>query len=349
MAGQTSVGVDLGQSAIKLVKIERVKSDAPIHILTASAVPTPPSGLNSDSTNDQELVAIALRKLFKDARVGMKEVNIALSESYVFTRVIELPLLSDSELESAIRWQAEQYIPLPLSEVTMDHTVLARPKDSKGKMQVLLVAAPLRIIERTLKILELSDLTPVALETEIIASARTYSAFHTDETTTMIVDSGSVTTDISVISGGTLLFTHTTSLAGEAVTRTIASAFNFERAQAEEYKKVYGLDEVHFQGKVRTTILPIINSIVEEIRKSVAFYQEKNPTKPIKSIVLSGGTSLLPGLVGHVTNILGIEVRLGNPWEGVVINESSIITVPPHDAPIFGVAMGLSLRSILGV
>lgn len=347
MPGTSAVGLDLGSSAIKIVRLERDKNNSPLHLVAAAMVPTPAGGLTSEVASDQELVAIAVRKLLNDMHIVDNEAFVALSESFVFTRVIELPLLSEAELESAIKWQAEQYIPLPLSEVTLDFVILTKPKDSKAKMQVLLVAAPLRVIERTLKMLELSQLTPLALETEIIASVRTFGIHQPRDGVTMIVDSGAITTDLSIVANGSLLFTHSTSLAGEAITRTIATGFNFERSQAEEYKRVYGLDEQHFQGKVRATIKPIVDTIVEEIRKSLAFYQEKNPNLPVKTIVLSGGTSLLPGLVGYLASVLGVEVQLGNPWNGILIDSTSVITVPPHDAPIFGVATGLALRPFL--
>lgn len=347
MAHQLSIGLDLGSSAIKLVQLEREKKGSAIRLVTAAMVPTPSLFVSGGGTSEQEIMAVVLRKLFHDVHITTKEVTVALSESLVFTRVIELPFLSDAELASAIRWQAEQYIPLPLTDVTMDHIIVSKPADGRGNMRVLLVAAPLRVIERTLKMLELAQLVPLALETEIIATTRAYSDRQARESVVMVVDSGAITTDISILVRGTLMFTHTTSLAGEAITRTVASGFNFEHAQAEEYKKVYGLDERHFQGKVRATIKPIVDSIVEEIRKSVAYYQEKNPATSVKSIILSGGTALLPGLVGYIADILGIEVQLGNPWSDVVIDPLSVITAPPQDAPIFGVATGLALRPLL--
>lgn len=348
MAAQISVGVDLGSSAIKVVKLERQQANGSIHLSIAASIPVPLGATLSEAAAERETIAVRLKKIFSDMHIGNTQVTIALPEAQVFTRVIEVPVLSESELESALRWQADQYIPLPLSETTMDFAILTKPKDDKGKMQVLLVAAPLTVIDRTISLLSKAELEPAAIETEVIAGIRAFTFKELRSQVVMIVDSGATTTNFSIVSSGILLFTHSTALAGEAINRTISSAFNFEHAQAEEYKKVYGLDPQHFQGKVFSAIKPIVDSIVEEIRKSMIFFQDKNSNQSIKSIILTGGTALLPGLVPYIANALAIEVQIGNPWSPpIVADTTSVLTVPPRDMPIFGVATGLALRSLL--
>lgn len=346
MAAQT-VGLDLGSSAIKVVKLEQERKDGPIRLISASAIPIPLGGVLSEAQNDRGAIAASLKKLLQDMHVDMREVTVALPETQVFTRVIEVPQLSEKELESALRWQADQYIPLPLSEVTMDFAVLSKPENPKGKMEVLLVAAPLTVIEKTMNMLAQADLTPVAIETEIIACIRPLNQKMAQDSVVMIIDSGATTTGFSILKGGVLLFTHSTSIAGESITRAISTAFNFEHTQAEEYKKVYGLIEQHFQGKVFASIKPIVDSIIEEIRKSILFFQKRNAAAPVKTIILSGGTALLPGLVAYTANALGIEVQIGNPWELITLDERSTIALPKGNDPIFSVATGLALRSLI--
>lgn len=346
MAAQT-VGLDLGSSAIKVVKLEQEKKDGPIRLVSASSMPIPLDGVLSEAQNDRGTIAASLKKLFQDMHIAMQEVTVALPETQVFTRVIEVPSLSDNELESALRWQADQYIPLPLSEVTMDFAVLSKPENQKDKMVVLLVAAPLTVIEKTTNMLSQASLTPMAIETEIIACIRPYNHENNKDSIIMIIDSGATTTEFSILKGGILLFTHTTSIAGEAITRAISAAFNFEHSQAEEYKKVYGLDERHFQGKVVAAIKPIVDSIIDEIRKSILFFQKRNNAGSVQSIILSGGTALLPGLVSHLANVLGIEVQIGMPWKMITVDEHSTVTMARTDDPIFTVATGLALRSLI--
>src|SRR3989344_3298890 len=120
------LGVDIGSHSIKVVEISKDIKTA--SLLSAGSIPTPPGALSSNSSVDYEAVAVALKKLLKDIGAKSRDANVALPESQVFTRVIAVPQLSARELSSAMRWEAEQYIPLPLDQVNLDFTIL---RDSK--------------------------------------------------------------------------------------------------------------------------------------------------------------------------------------------------------------------------
>ncbi len=109
-------------------------------------------------------------------------------------------------------------------------------------MKVLLVAAPLTLIERYMKIMQMAQLTPIALETEIVAITRTFSPRKDNVPTTMIVSIGASTTDLCIVSGGIIQFTRSIGTGGVALARAVAQELGFEMSQAEEYKKTYGLE-----------------------------------------------------------------------------------------------------------
>jgi type IV pilus assembly protein PilM len=120
------VGLDIGSHTIKIIELAKVHNG--YQLVSAGSAPTPPKSLASNVSGDNEALAVAIKQLMKDAGTRTKEVNLSLPESQVFTRVISVPQLSTRELQSAIRWEAEQYIPLPLDQVNIDFTVL---RDSK--------------------------------------------------------------------------------------------------------------------------------------------------------------------------------------------------------------------------
>ena len=158
------IGLDIGSHSIKLVEIERRKDEA--ILLATGSIPTPPKVLLSANPEDIESIAMVIKKLWNETGAHTKNVNIALPESQVFTRVIEVPQLSDRELTSAIKWEAEQYIPMPLDQVTVDFTILRDSRETgTNKMEVLLVASPKTLVEKYVTILEYADLIPVAVET----------------------------------------------------------------------------------------------------------------------------------------------------------------------------------------
>jgi type IV pilus assembly protein PilM len=158
------LGLDLGTQYIKYVQLEHIGKDQ-FRLLSVGMAPAPAKGINSDATIDLEALAASIKKLLKDGGVHSREVNIALPESNVFTRIIQVPPLSERELASAIKWEAEQYIPLPLEEVNMDFSIVGESKDKDGnkKLDILLVAGPKLIIERYNKILEMCDLDGIAM------------------------------------------------------------------------------------------------------------------------------------------------------------------------------------------
>lgn len=337
----TTVGFDIGSHSIKLIELARDGDQTAL--IAAGSMPTPPKAMMSTIQADLESVAVAVKQLIKDTGTKSRSVNIALPESKVFTRVIEVPELSPRELSSAIKWEAEQYIPLPLDQVNVDFTVLRDSKQTgTNKMEVLLVAAPKALIDKYLTIMEMAELTVVGAETEIIATSRAAARSIPNVQTVMIVSLGAQTSDIAILQNGVLMFTRSVSAGGEALTRAIAQSLDFNLTQAEEYKRAYGMQKDKLEGKIITASKPILDTITSEITRAFAFYQEKYKDEHIQTILLSGGTARLPGMVTYLAEALGVEVQLVNPWVG--IGRDARFNVLSQEGPNFCVAVGLALR-----
>ncbi len=336
------IGLDIGSHSIKLVELARDGEGA--MLLTAGTIPTPPKALSSNIPADSEAVAVAIKKLLKDTGAKTKIVNVALPESQVFTRVIEVPQLSTRELASAIRWEAEQYVPLPLDQVNIDFSVLRQAKETgTNKMEVLLVAAPKALLGRYVNIFDLAGIETVGVETEIIAASRALVRSVTTIKTAMVVSLGAQTTDIAILRSGVLAFTRSISAGGEALSRALAVGLGFEQAQAEEFKKTYGLEQDKLEGKIVAAAKPVMDTIVGEIKRAIAFYQEKYKDVRVEVVLLSGGTAKLPGLVVYMAQALGIEAQLANPWVG--IKKDPRFSALDGEGPVFSVAVGLALRT----
>lgn len=336
-----SLGLDIGSRTIKLIELGLEGNVA--GLLAAGSIPTPPKALASSVQADTEAVAAAVKRLVKETGVKSKEVRIALPESKVFTRVIEVPALSQRELTSAIRWEAEQYIPLPLDQVNLDFTVLRDAKDTgTNKMEILLVAAPKAVVDYYLSILELAELSPVVAETEVIATTRALTRSVPNVHSVMIVSLGAQTTDVAIVRNGILTFTRSLPAGGDAMTRALAQSLDFNLTQAEEYKRAYGVQTDKLEGKIAAAAKPITDTIVNELKRALVFYQEKYREDRVNLVLLSGGTARLPGMVVYLAQSLGVEVQLANPWVG--ISRASRFNVLTAEGPNFCVAVGLALR-----
>lgn len=338
-------GIDIGTHSIKAVQLGG-QTTRPVFI-AAGQVPTPSQSSTSESEEDIILIAETIKKLRQEAHISTDKSVVALPESQVFTRVVELPNLSDKEVQSSIQWEAEQYVPIPMDEVRLDWQILSRPKQkgSSEKVEVLLVAAPKVLINRYLKILKSAGLTAISLETEITAAVRSLVQRVEGTPTTMVISIGASTTDLSIVTANQISFTRSIATGGQALARGVAQELGFELDQATEYMKTYGLEATQLEGKVMQAIKPIFDVVVNEVRRALAYYTGKHSEAPVKRVVLTGGTAKLPGLVLYLAEALGLEVQLGNPWAGISL-PSQVSQRLVQEGVSYAVAVGLALKSI---
>ncbi len=341
------IGLDIGTSTIKAVQLKQEIHRQPKLFLYASAA-APPRNMSSESDADLKLIAGALSDFIQSFPFTTRSVIVALPESQIFTRVINLPQMSEKELKSAMQWEAEQYIPVPLSDVSMDYEVLdsLETDKTKGSMDILLIAAPKVLVNKYLRVLKEAKLEPVAIETETVAVSRSLVGTDPSAPVTMVVNIGATTTDIAIVARGAVRFTRSISTGGEALARAVSQNLGFDLDQAEEYKRTYGLDETKLEGKIMKAIKPIFDVIVEEIKRSIAFYSTHKKSEGIKRLVLCGGTASLPGIMVYLAGSLDIEVQSGNPWRLI----DAPLKFPKKEleeiGPSFAVAAGLALKEI---
>lgn len=346
MGKKTLLGLDIGFSTVKAVVISHKEN--PPKLISFGSIPSPQPGIISDSDLDLEAVGAAVKTLITQMNPPTKEVVIALPESHIFTRVVyDLPYLTDDELVQAIKYAAEEFVPMPINEVNLNFQIIYRSptKGPKSRTVVFVVATPKQVVDKYLKVLTSAEIKPVAIETEVIAAARSLVAFNPYSPTTLIIQMGAVATDYSVVSEGLILLTRSIATGGVALTRAIAQSFNFELTQAEEYKKAYGLQEEQLEGKLFQVLKPIIDVMLSEARKVIQAHETQNPQRLVKRVVLTGGGSALPGIVIYFANSLGLEVQEADPW-GAVSKDEDMKKKTATQSPIYSVAVGLALRKL---
>ncbi len=339
------VGLDLGSHEFKGVELKKTKKEQK-ELVTYSSAPAPPHFLASDSEVDWAAYSKALEKFYTEAGFSTKNVVAALPESQVFTRVISVPKMSGKELKTAMKWEAEQYIPISLEEVSLDYQVIGNAAKLSDKMDVLLVAAPLTLTKKYLKIVSSAKLKTAGLETETLATARSLVGLDSSSPTTLVVSIGAATTDISIVSGGFIRFTRSISTGGEAFARAVSQELGFEIGRAREYMRSYGLEESQLEGKVMKAIKPIFDVVVSEIKRSIAYYTAHRKNDLIKRVIVSGGAANLPGVLVYLAATLNLEVQIADPWEGLLISEKFGREELEDIGPRFAVAVGLALKDV---
>jgi type IV pilus assembly protein PilM len=336
-----SIGLDIGSKTIKVVELNR---SAGKYNLKSAGVIGYTSNINLENiTDDKQLSSLAqtIKKLFKDAKISSNKTAVAIPETQSFTRLMKFPLLNDQEIDSAVKWEAEEYIPIPVKEAIIEHQILERRETSTPpQVLVLLIAVRKDVVEKYIKLLQFVDISVVGVETELMALARSLAP---PDKTVLIVDFGAHSTDIAVVKKEQLIFSRSVPTAGDAFSRAVAQSIGVSPEQAEEYKKTYGLSPGQLEGKVSHSLAPVIKVIIEEIKKTLHYYQLEVKSDPPTSIILSGGSSGLPGISTTFTQLLGLEVGVGNPFQKISVDPASAKKLA-NFAPLYAVAAGLAMR-----
>ena len=302
-------------------------------------------------------VADMLKRIIQEAKVNTKTAIVSVPVHASFSTMMELPEMSEKELESAVNFEAKQYIPVPLAEVVMDWRLvgkkIAKPVEGgrpgtvspkgEAKVQVFLVAVPKETINKYTKIMKLAGLDLVALETENFPLMR--SLLGNDKSAVAIIDIGAQSTDINIIDKGFVRISRNIETSGTEFTRVLSQGLNLTYQRAEILKKERGLKKDLAEREISEIMMPIIDIITNEIERLTDSYSRKNGQK-IERVILVGGSARLPGLVDYFAKRLGIETSVGNPWARLVYPQ---ILRPALDelASSFGVAVGLAMRELV--
>ncbi len=346
---KSQLGVDIGSSNIKIVQL-RPKDNSFI-LETYGFVNFSYQIGSKDSTAAVTKTAELLKTLVSKARVTTNQIVASLPNSSVFTSVIEMPKIPDHELKAAVEFEARKYVPLPLEEVVLSWSVIEdkRTKITKDsnlgnfktagnlKIKVLLTAVPSVIIDNYVKVFQMANLEPVALEVESLSLIR--SLVGEDLSTNLMIDIGAKSTSINLVDSGYLRLSKNLNVGGDTVSASIAQSLSVNFARADQFKKDFGLT-AGASGQIPQVMRPILDIIKNEAQQLISLFESRG--EKIDKVFLSGGGAKLPSLKEYFT-ILGKPVVLGNPWTKILY--------PPNLKPLIeplglnlAVAVGLAMR-----
>jgi type IV pilus assembly protein PilM len=344
------LGVDIGTSNIKIVQLR--PQDGKFVLETYGLVDVSYQITNKESEESIKETAAALKSLIIRSKATTRRVVASLPNSAVFTSVIDMPKIPTEELKAAVEFEARKYVPLPLTEVALSWSLLEskHPKISKDtnlgnyksqaetRIKVLLTAVPTTVIDNYVKVFQMANLEPVALEIEALSMIR--SLVGEDFNTTVVIDIGAKSTSVNLVEGGYLRISKNLNVGGDTVTNSIAKSLSVNFSRAEQFKKDFGLSEERSQ-QIPQVMRPILDMIKNETQQLIGLFESRG--EQITKIVLSGGGSKLPGLKEYFL-VLGKPVALANPWTNVIFP----VVLKPMIEPMglsLAVATGLAMRA----
>jgi len=334
-------GLDFGSSSLKVAQVNLLGTNKFV-VNALGLIQNPAGSLDFSDTKVTNQLLPAVKKLIKDAGIKDKRAVVSVPESKVYSRIVTMPNMSDAELAGAVSWEAEQFVPVPVSEVEVDYSVVSRPPKgaSTQPLQVYLVAAPKKYLQAMVDFLILAGIEPIAVESEMVAVSRVFS-FGGSVGSSLLVHIGALSTVMAIIEGGALRFSYVMETGGVSLTRVLSKSLALPMVQAEEYKRTYGLDPNQLEGKIRNGLLVLLNEVTSEIGKAIQYHATQNKAQ-VARIILSGGGAYLPELATYLgEKFSGIEVLMGDPFTYAVAGKGVKI---PAEKTVYSVAVGLAER-----
>ena len=350
-----SLGIDIGTASIKVVQLkredEKFRLEAYGQISTVGYLERLNDTYQGTTLKTLEVVAREmLRVVLEKSAVTVKNAIMSVPVFSSFVSIIEMPFMGEKELERAIQFEARRYVPIPLTEVILDWRVIEvgmikndfSPRPFKGK-RILLIAVPIEVVNKYLRIADALGLRVDALELESFSVTRSLMA--NDKSSACILDVGARASSFTIVDKGVLQMSHSLDVGGGEMTKTLATGLGIASERAEEFKMTYGFDheaEKSQRTEVRELLNIPIGKIVDEIERMINSYSFKTGRK-IEKIILNGGSSRLKGLVEHIGEKLDIKSVTANPWSNVIyptILQNTLYEIGPE----FSVAVGAAMR-----
>ena len=324
------LGVDIGTQAIKLVQLRSedlmLETYGIVDILE-------PVTMQSNASAIASTVNL-LKNLTEKARVTTKRCAMSLPNSAVFTSVIDMPKMTEVELESAIQYEAKKYVPLPFSEVSLSWSVISEDV-ATNTSKILLIAVPKQIRDTYIKIFQDAGLELEIIEIEALALIR--ALIEDKSKNDVIIDIGAKVTGINFVREGLLQLTRNLNIGGDTITEKISQALNLQAGRAEQFKRDFGLNSSEFLPEA---VKPVLNDIKSEIKQILELYKSHNVL--CDRVVLVGGGALMPGLQEFFSD-LAPTVVYGNSLSRIGYPEG-VEQIVKRFSMQLSVAIGLALR-----
>ncbi|GAA6743192.1 type IV pilus assembly protein PilM [Thermus antranikianii] len=360
-----ALGLEIGAANLKLVEL----SGNPPTLRALATRPTPPGMLVEGVIAEPQALAQELKELLAEARTKKRYVVTAVPNPSVILRTLQVPKMPPKEMEEAVRWEAERYIPFPIDEVVLDFAPLdplAEVADGE-QVEVMVGAARQEAVASLLEALRGAGLTPIILDVKPFAGLYPLEAqLSSDpEGVSVAVEIGAESTSLVLLKGNRPLAVRILALSGKDFTEAIGKSFGLDFLTAEEVKRTYGLATIptedeellldfdaererYSPAKIYDAIRPVLVELTQEIRRSLEFFRVQLGDVQPEVGYLYGGGSRLRGLSTLLTDTLGVNFTVPDPWQGIQVDPKRFdLEKIKEMGPEFLVPVGLALRGVM--
>jgi type IV pilus assembly protein PilM len=270
---------------------------------------------------------------------------VTMPEDKIFLRILEIPKMQENEMAESIKWEIEENLPVALDKIYYDWQIV---EEGSKHSKVLVVASVRTMVDDLLEILESMGFNVCAIEADSLANARSILP-KSEKRPVLFIDMGLEGTSYFIYEGGYPVFSSSSGISGKRFTDLIVKKFGLSWEKAESYKMLRGLGRNQEERREMIEIFePILSSLVEEVDKTIHFYNDNlaGKNKKLKKVMLCGGSTNLKGLVTYLEiKLKDFEVSQGNPWENTRFTRE-LPPISKEEAQSYVTAIGLALRSV---
>jgi type IV pilus assembly protein PilM len=350
-----AVGVDVGTTSIKLVELKKKNGRAVLETYSTLAL-APYANLDIGATTNlgTDPLGKAITDALREGSIVTKNAAFSIPSSASLIFLLDLPgSITEKELPDIVPTEARKYIPVPISEVTLDYWVIPHkqqgfyndssdPSTVPAKSEVLTVAIHNETLSKYREIAKSSGLDADMFEIEVFSSIR--STFAHELSAVLLMDFGASKTKLSIVEYGIVRSFHIVNRGSFDLTNSIMRSLSIPFARAEEMKRDIGLLGNGNDRAMSDGLRLDVDYILSETSNVIQAFERKY-NKPISKVILTGAGSLLPGFRARAAEVFRTEVDYGNPFDKVEVPEF-VAKVLAETGPEFAVALGLALRKL---
>lgn len=355
------VGLDIGTNAVRAAEVDLAAGRQPV-LAAVGRVGLPRGAVQDGEVVDTAAVASALQTLWRDGGFSSKKVRIGVAGLRAIVREIDLPFIPDEEIDSAIRFQAEEVIPFPPEKALLSAKVLFdyTGNDGRSMRRVLVAAAHKDLVDSVLSAVSQARLTPVSIDLTSSALVATLATSTSTGQAEAIVSIGGGVTLVAIHEQGNQQFLRTIGQGGNAVSGAIAGALDIPPADAEALKAQLGLPQATGEGgsqdsqiaRAARAVEPVVGELISEIQTSLRYYASMPGRSEVARVIVVGSEIDIPGLLPRIQSDLGLPVVRGSVLEKVDVSKTRPSLLDASEAakwePVLPAAVGLALGGAPG-
>ncbi len=340
------LGLDISATAVKLLELTR--NGDTYRVESYAVEPIPPNSVVDKNIADIPAVGEAISRVTKKSGTKLKFAAAAVAGSSVITKIIEMPAnLTDSEMESQIQIEADQYIPFPLEDVAMDFEIIGQVDNNTDRVNVMLAASRIDNVDARVGAIGLGGLTAKVVDIEAFALENTIKLIANQQLgggenkIIAVADIGSSITTFSVFENLKIVYSRDQQFGGAQLTEEIQRRYGLSYEEAGLAKKQGGLPD-NYAPEV---LEPFKQNMAQQISRAQQFFFSSSQITHIDHLLLAGGCASISGIAELIESKLGVPTIIANPFANMSLASKVPTQSLANDAPALMVACGLALRS----